>query len=332
MNLLPDVTIEYRWDNNLIKKYMIYLIFSLMQCSKCGRKAVTYIRYNGKYLCKHHFMEFVERRVKKEIRKQGLPKGTIAVALSGGKDSSIVAYILNKILREHRERKLIAITVDEGIKGYRNETIKIAKKFCNEHEIEHHIVSFKETLGFTMDEISKKRGNMAECTYCGVFRRYVLNRAARQMHVKAIALGHNLDDVAQTILMNFVRNDLRRMARMAPHRHIQANLIPRILPLIEVPEKETMLYALLKNFEIYEEACPYSIRAMRREYQNILFMLEEKHPGTRHAILKSYRGMEDCLAAKFPPAKLQPCRICGEPSSMPVCMACQLREKLKINS
>ncbi len=302
-----------------------------MQCSKCSRKAVTYIRYNGQYLCKQHFMEFVERRIKKEIRKQGLPKGTIAVALSGGKDSSIAAYMLNEILKEHRERKLVAITIDEGIKGYRDKTIEIAKKFCEEHEIEHHIFSFKDFIGFTMDEISKKRGNIAECTYCGVFRRYVLNKVARKMNVKAIVLGHNLDDVAQTILMNFIRNDLRRLARMAPHRHIQPGLIPRLLPLIEIPEKETTLYALLKGFEIYEGACPYSVRAMRGEYRNILFMLEEKHPGTRHAILKSYRGIEDCLAKKFPPAKLQPCKICGEPSSQPVCMACQLREKLKVS-
>ena len=300
-----------------------------MQCSKCNRKAVIYIRYNGKYLCREHFMEFVERRIKKEIRKQGLPKGTIAVALSGGKDSSITAYMLNKILKEHRERKLVAITIDEGIKGYRDKTIEIAKRFCEEHNIEHYVFSFKKFIGYTMDEISRKRGNIAECTYCGVFRRHVLNKVARQMHVKAIALGHNLDDISQTILMNFVRNDMRRLARMAPHRHIQPDLIPRLLPLIEVPEKETMLYALLKGFEVYEGACPYSVRAMRGEYRKILFMLEEKHPGTRHAILKSYRSMEDCLAKKFPPAKLQPCRICGEPSSMPICMACQLKEKLK---
>lgn len=300
-----------------------------MQCSKCHRKAVTYIRYNGRYLCKNHFMEFVERRIKKEIRRQGLPKGTIAVALSGGKDSTIVAYMLYKILKEHRERNLVAITIDEGIKGYRDKTIKNAKKFCNEYGIEHHIFSFKDIIGYTIDEISKIRGNIAECTYCGVFRRYVLNKVARQLNVKAIAMGHNLDDVAQTILMNFVRNDLRRLARMAPHRHIQPNLIPRILPLIEIPEKETTLYAYLKGFEIFEGACPYSIRAMRGEYREILFMLEKQHPGTRHAILKSYYEIQNFLEKKFPPAKLQPCKICGEPSSMPICMTCQLKEKLK---
>lgn len=296
-----------------------------MQCSKCRNKAITYIRYNGKYLCEKHFIEFVERRIKKEIRRQGLPKGIIAVALSGGKDSSVAAYMLNKILKEHRERKLIAITIDEGIKGYREKTIEIARRFCEKYNIEHHVVSFKEKLGITIDEVSKK--GYPECTYCGVFRRYILNKVGKSMNVKAIALGHNLDDISQTILMNFARNDLHRLARMAPHRRLQPGLIPRILPLIEVPEKEITIYAILKGFEIFEGSCPYS-KSMRGEYRKILYMLEERHPGTRHAILKSYNSIYDCLVNKFPPANLKPCKICGEPTSQPVCMACRLKARL----
>ena len=300
-----------------------------MHCNKCNKKAITFIRYNGLYLCKDHFMEFFEKRVKKEIRKQGLPKGVIAVALSGGKDSSVACYMLWKIVHKHRDRQIIAITVDEGIKGYRDKTIKIAKKFCKEYGIEHHIISLKDEIGLTLDEISKIRGELAECTYCGVFRRYCLNKVAREINAKALALGHNLDDVAQTILMNFIRNDLERMARMAPHKKVQPGYIPRILPLRSVPEKEVTLYAYLKGFDVSEDECPYAIRAMRLLYREFLLQLEEKHPGSRHSILKSYLELEDCLEKKFPPAKLKPCKICQHPSSMPICMACQLKEKLK---
>ena len=300
-----------------------------MHCSKCHRKAITFIRYNGMFLCREHFIEFFERRVKKEIRKQGLPKGTIAVALSGGKDSSVACYMLWKILKNHKERKLIAITVDEGIKGYRDKTIDIAKKLCNELQIEHYIISFKDEIGLTLDEISKIRGELAECTYCGVFRRYCLNKLAKEKGAKVIALGHNLDDVSQTILMNFIRNDLERMARMAPHKKIQPGYIPRIVPLRTVPEKEVTLYAYLKGFDVSEDECPYAIRAMRLLYREFLLQLEEKHPGSRHSILKSYLELEECLHEKFPPAKLQPCKVCNQPSSMPICMACQLKEKLR---
>ncbi|MEM2935488.1 MAG: tRNA 2-thiocytidine biosynthesis TtcA family protein [Candidatus Thermoplasmatota archaeon] len=160
-----------------------------MKCTKCENEAIIFIRYNGTYLCEKHFIEFFERRVKKEIRKQGLPEGKIAVALSGGKDSSVACYILWKIIGRHKNRELHAITVDEGIKGYRDKTIKIAKKLCNELGIEHHIISFKEEIGFTLDEISKRRNELGECTYCGVFRRYCLNKKAIEIDAKAIATG-----------------------------------------------------------------------------------------------------------------------------------------------
>ena len=300
-----------------------------MNCSKCGKKSITFIRYNGRYLCKEHFNEFVEKRVKREIRKQGLPKGKIAVALSGGKDSLVACYLIWKIVKNDRNRILNAITVDEGIKNYREKTIKIARDFCDEYRISHQIISFKEEFGFTLDEVSKVRKNLAECTYCGVFRRYCLNVSAKRINASAIAMGHNLDDVSQTILMNFVRGDMERMARMAPHKKIQPDLIPRILPLRSIPEKETTLYAYVKGFEISENECPYAIRAMRGIYRDFLAQLEEKHSGSRHSILKSFFEIEDCLHNKFSPANLNPCIKCGEPSSEKICMACQLSEKVK---
>ncbi|MEM2583778.1 MAG: TIGR00269 family protein [Candidatus Thermoplasmatota archaeon] len=300
-----------------------------MKCTKCENEAIIFIRYNGTYLCKQHFIEFFERRVKKEIRKQGLPEGKIAVALSGGKDSSVACYILWKIIGRHKNRELHAITVDEGIKGYRDKTIKIAKKLCNELSIEHHIISFKEEIGFTLDEISKRRNELGECTYCGVFRRYCLNKKAIEIDAKAIATGHNLDDVSQTILMNFVRNDMERMARMAPHKKVQPGYVRRILPLIEIPEKETTLYAFLKELEISEHECPYAVRATRGTYRNIIMQLEARHPGTRHSILKSYYEIEPFLSEKYKPAKLKKCKFCSMPSSQEICMVCQLKEKLK---
>ncbi|RLF47150.1 MAG: TIGR00269 family protein [Thermoplasmata archaeon] len=300
-----------------------------MHCSKCSKEAITFIRYNGTYLCRQHFIEFVEKRVRKEIRKQGLPKGNIAVALSGGKDSIVACYLLWKIIHKDKSRNIYAITVDEGIAGYRNATIKIAKKFCNEYSIPHHIISFKEEIGFTLDEVSKVRGELAECTYCGVWRRYCLNKVAIEIDAKAIAMGHNLDDVAQTILMNFVRGDVERMARMAPHKRIQPGLIPRILPLRTIPEKETTLYAYIKGFDVSEDECPYALRAMRGIYRDFIMQLEEQHPGSRHSILKSFLEIEDCLREKYEAAKLKPCKLCSQPSSEAICMACQLREKIK---
>ena len=71
-----------------------------MKCDLCNRSAVTFVRYNGSHLCGEHLMRYVEKRVKCEIRKQAdlLRGGTIAVAVSGGKDSMVALHIIEKTL------------------------------------------------------------------------------------------------------------------------------------------------------------------------------------------------------------------------------------------
>jgi uncharacterized protein (TIGR00269 family) len=300
-----------------------------MKCSKCGKEAVTFIRYNGTYLCREHFIEYVERRVRKDVRRQGIRKGVVAVALSGGKDSLAALYLMNDIVKEHRDKELHAITVDEGISGYRPETIEVAKRHCDELGVEHHVVSFKDVVGYTLDEISAVRGELGECTYCGVFRRLCLNKKGREIDARTMVMGHNLDDVAQSILMNFVNNDMERMARFAPHKKVQEGLIPRILPLRTIPEKETTLYALLRGLDVMEDECPYAVRASRGAFRDMIAKLENDYPGTRHSILNSYLAIDDCLQQKYPPADLKPCIKCGEPTSQEICRACMLREKFE---
>lgn len=300
-----------------------------MKCIKCGKEAVTFIRYNGTYLCGEHFTEYVERRVKKDVRKQGIRKGVIAVALSGGKDSLAALYLMHDILKGHRDRELHAITVDEGIEGYRPESIRVAKKHCDEMGVEHHVISFREVLGHTLDEISNIRGELGECTYCGVFRRLCLNKKGREINASTIVMGHNLDDVAQSVLMNFVNSDMERMARFAPHKKVQEGLIPRMLPLRTIPEKETTLYAILKGLDVLEDECPYAVRASRGTFRDMVAKLEDEYPGTRHSILNSYLAINGCLREKYPPSKLRPCKRCGEPTSQEICRACMLREKLE---
>jgi len=294
-----------------------------MLCSKCNKNAVTFIRYSGMHLCKFHFNEFFERRVKKTLRKQNV-EGKIAVGVSGGKDSSVALYILKKIFGKRKDITIEAVTVDEGINGYRDKGIRIVKKNCKKWDIPHYIISFKEQIGCSMDEISKK----FMCSYCGVFRRYLLNLKAKEIKADRVATGHNLDDTAQSILMNIAKGNVEKLARLGPHVNIQKGLIPRIEPLRNIPEKENYLYALLNNIEFYSGECPYAYTAQRNMYRKILYELENNSPGTRHAVLKSYDSIADLLKKKFPPAKLKKCKICGEPTSQIICKTCKLKKEL----
>jgi len=301
-----------------------------IHCTKCKKPAVTFIRYNGTHLCESHFIEYFERRIKKDIKKQGKTEGesNIGIAISGGKDSTVALHVIKDIFSNRSSVHLFGITVDEGIKGYRDASIIAAKKNCELLGIKHYIISFKEAIGKTMDNIALLNDELGECTYCGVFRRFCLNKLTKELGINKLVTGHNLDDMSQSILMNFVGGDMQKLARLGPHKKIQPGLVPRVMPLRTIPEKEVMLYAILKEIEFHNADCPYSIRASRRYFREIIDNLEFNNPGTRHSIMNSYESIKELLIQKYPPANLNQCKKCYEPTSQIVCKTCLLKERI----
>ncbi|MCG7841131.1 MAG: TIGR00269 family protein [Methanomassiliicoccales archaeon] len=300
-----------------------------MRCSKCAAPAVTFIRYNGSHLCQDHFLEYVEKRVKREVRSQLQLDGEvhIGVGASGGKDSQAALYLLHRILGCRQGVRITAITVDEGIEGYRQQTIPKVRELCSSLGLEHVVTSFEDVTKLSLDSMVGRTGEKEACTYCGVFRRRCLNLAAKELGVNVLALGHNLDDMAQSILMNFMRGDVERLARLGPHERVQPGLVPRVQPLRTIPEKETYLYALLTELPFSDAECPYAVHALRNEYRDIVDGMEHRHPGTRHSILGSFDRLRPLMRDGFPQAQLSTCG-CGEPTLNERCMACEMLLKL----
>ena len=278
-----------------------------MRCDICGREAVTYIRYNGTHLCGEHFMRYVDKRVKKEIRKQihVYPGDKLAVAVSGGKDSMVALKMVSSVFGPRNGVEVHAITIDEGIDGYRPPSVDIVRRYCEENGIHFHLRSFTE-LGVTMDEIAPTCDDNSPCTYCGVFRRRLMNDEARIIGAKYLATGHNLDDMAQSVMMNFVRGDVERLARLGM-----------------IPEKETLLYAIVSGLEYWDGECPYWKEALRNQYRDIVDQLEDRSPGARYSILSSYDTLKPMLYREFPQSKLHICE-CGEPTVGSRCKSCEL--------
>ncbi|MGB8216883.1 MAG: TIGR00269 family protein [Candidatus Methanoperedens sp.] len=293
-----------------------------MKCQRCSKSAVVYQKYSNAHLCKVHFIEDVERKIKRDIRKFKMVERNdrIAVALSGGKDSIALLYILHKIFKNRPDIELLAITIDEGISGYREHTIKHAEKLTDELGIPLNITSFGDGFGITLDELAVKKEHAA-CTLCGVLRKNILNRVARELGATKLATGHNLDDESQTILMNYLRGDVDRMKRMLPDS-IQPGMVLRIKPLRSIPEKEVALYGFLNDLPVSTDECPYSGEALRNEIREMINNYEIKHPGTKYSLLGGFEAISKVLNP--PGTQVLRCEKCGEPSSESLCRTCRL--------
>ncbi|WP_414468237.1 TIGR00269 family protein [Methanobacterium sp. ACI-7] len=304
-------------------------------CTKCGATQVIIKRKaSGQMLCQECFINSTTEKVLKGIRRNKLiEKGDkVAVALSGGKDSVMVLDILSS-LYERNIIDLFAITIDEGIAGYRKHGIDIAIKNARKLGIDHKIASIKDYFGKDLDEImdheSREHG---ACTYCGVFRRWIINKIARDEGATKIATGHNLDDETQAILMNYLEGNIDNLMRIGAKTEPQSDKFTvKIKPLREIPEKEIGLYVVAKELDVHFDECPYSKESFRGEVGRFIKDLSINRPTIMYSTLKGFDKIKPAIKKEFgnKKIKMDNCIKCGEPASHELCRACLFAKKLE---
>jgi uncharacterized protein (TIGR00269 family) len=324
-----------------------------MDCDKCDREAVMHAAYSGLHMCEEHFLRSVEERVRRRVREDNLLPGdatpddpeTWVVGLSGGKDSVVLTTILHETFARDPRVELVALSIHEGIEGYRDESLDACRDLADDLDLRHEVVGYEEEFGIRMDEVVEDDPeNMSACGYCGVFRRDVLSRYAAEFGADKLLTGHNLDDEAETALMNFLAGDISQMAKQfdaslgafegseqARTRGDSEAFVPRAKPLREVPEKEVALYARLRELPAHITECPHAEEAYRGEIQELLYELEERHPGTRHSIMAGYEELAGLAASERRgdgPVDYGECEACGGPTRQDVCRKCQLLDAL----
>jgi uncharacterized protein (TIGR00269 family) len=316
-----------------------------MDCDKCGRESVMHAAYSGLHLCEEHFLVSVDKRVRRRIREDNLVPSdatpedpqTWVIGLSGGKDSVVLTDVLYRTFEQDPRIELVALTIHEGIEGYRDESVAACKELVAELGIRHETVTYEEEFDVRMDDVVEKDPeNMAACAYCGVFRRDLLSKYAEEFGADKLLTGHNLDDEAETALMNFLEGDVAQIAKhfdaslgSFDERGEQDDFVPRAKPLRDVPEKEVALYAHLKDLPAHITECPHASEAYRGEIQELLYQLEENHPGTRHSIMAGYEELASLAAETFGARKegeteLRECERCGASTTRDVCRKCSL--------
>ncbi|MHA2182680.1 MAG: ATP-binding protein, partial [Promethearchaeota archaeon] len=247
-------------------KYNIFLRNG--KCSRCHNSIVIQRKYSGEELCPKCFENSIEKNIFKTISKYKMlqRKDKIIVAVSGGKDSLSLLHNLNEFQKKRfQPDPIIALTIDEGIEDYRENSIEKAKEFCNNLKIELKIVSFKEKIGFTLDEIINKKKVLPDyryaCNYCATIRRRLLNDEAKELGGTVLAMGHNLTDIAETYLMNILYKRFHLIANQhlfkKENSKISKFFIKKITPLMRIPEEEIFLYANIKKIDYYPSHCLY---------------------------------------------------------------------------
>jgi len=322
-----------------------------MECDKCDREAVMHAAYSGGHLCEHHLRRSVEKRVRRRIREDALlsqsstPNSpeTWVIGLSGGKDSVVLTHILDETFGKDPRVEMIALTIHEGIEGYRDASLDACIELADDLEMRHEVVSYEEELDIRMDDVAADDPlDMAPCAYCGVFRRDLLERYADEFGADKLLTGHNLDDEAQTALMNILEGDVKQIAKhfdaslgSFDARHEQDDFIPRAKPLRDIPEKEVALYAHLAELPAHITECPHASEAYRGEIQQLLWKLEENHPGTRHSIMSGYEELAELTAERYrghgddgTESDLNECERCGSKTGSNICRKCRLIESI----
>lgn len=325
-----------------------------MECDKCNEPAVMHAAYSGLHLCEEHFCASVEKRVLRRIREDNLlpddatpsDPETWVIGLSGGKDSVVLTQILAETFAQDPRVELVALSIHEGIEEYRDKSLQASQELTENLDVRHEVVTYEEEFDVRMDEVVEDDPeNMSACAYCGVFRRDILSRYAQEFDADKLLTGHNLDDEAETALMNFLEGDIEKMsqqfdASLGPFdgsdssrtRDETAEFVPRAKPLRDVPEKEVALYAHVRELPAHITECPHADEAYRGEIQQLLYQLEEKHPGTRHSIMAGYEQLAALAASEHGTGQneIAECERCGGPTTGGLCRKCGLLEALDV--
>ncbi|KAA8896764.1 hypothetical protein TRICI_006849 [Trichomonascus ciferrii] len=264
----------------------------LRACEICDKNRPALKRpKTGQKLCKECFYYVFETEIHNTIQDTNLfHRGEkVAIGASGGKDSTVLAYVM-KTLNERYDYGVhfVLLSIDEGIHGYRDDSLETVKRNKEQYEMDLEVVSYGDLYGWTMDEIVAQVGKKNNCTYCGVFRRQALDRGAVKMGISHIVTGHNADDMAETILMNLLRGDTARLDKCTEIVTDSADSpVKRSKPFKYTYEKEIVLYAHYKKLDYFSTECTYSPEAFRGTARTLIKNLEAVRPSSIIDIIRS---------------------------------------------
>ena len=302
-----------------------------MKCNWCENVAVFSKKYSGENLCSACFTNSLIRKTAKTISKYDMiQRGNIVgVAVSGGKDSLSLLHVLKQISLSHNFT-IKAITIDEGIPGYRDEALQIVNDFCNKLQIPHKVYPYKDLFNTTLEESLKNRDSdkISSCSICGVLRRRAIDFASKELSVDVIATGYNMDDFLQTFIINLLSGDTKKIGWMDPD--LSENKDRRIKPFCEIYENEIVFYAFTNEIPFQTEECPHMNEGIRTDIRNFLNLLENNHSGIKNNMYKSILKISSNVK-RSNNIEWRVCSKCGTECTSETCSVCKTLTNLGLN-
>lgn len=303
-----------------------------MKCRRCGIKAVINMRQHKLALCQKHFLEWIPEQTQRFIEKYRMfsRDERILVAVSGGKDSLSLWDILWR-LGYQADGLYIGLGIDGG-SGYSDRSQAITEDFANERGLHLITVNIPQEYGAPIPVMADNthRGKGRPCSICGLAKRHVMNRIAREGGYSVLATGHNLDDEAAVLFSNTLNWLPGYLVRQSPVLEAnQPGLVRKVKPLCRLYEREMAAYALLSGIEYIYDECPYADGSKTIYYKELLNQLEAQRPGAKLSFYLNFlQAKENGLfspQADLNQALLHTCPNCGQPTSAPgECAFCRM--------
>jgi tRNA-5-methyluridine54 2-sulfurtransferase len=295
-----------------------------MKCRVCGETASISLKAYNTALCTEDFIAFLEKRVFDTIQKYHLiEKGDIPiVAVSGGKDSLSLWYMMNK-----SGYGADGIYIDLGIDNYSDASFNKVKLMADTVGRKVYAFHVRDVLKKGIDEFAKSI-RRPPCSACGMIKRYVMNRVCMDRGYNVLVTGHNLDDEASALLGNLLYwKEEYLWKKNIELKGREGHLSKKVKPLFLCSEREMAAYAVLCKIDYIYEECPFSVDAKSLVYKSILNKLEESSPGTKIQFVKGYLKM-----VKEGEREISYCVNCGYPSYGEKCNMCRILERFGINN
>lgn len=293
-----------------------------MKCKVCRGPALAGFPAHNANFCAEHLDQFFLRQVEKAVRRYRMLQAAdrVLVAVSGGKDSLVVADVLDRLGYAVR-----GVHVDLGIddNNFSSESIASCRRFFTSRGLSLEVFSLKDRFGRSIKDVGRRLDRF--CSVCGMTKRYVMNALAVEQGLEALATGHNLDDLSAALFANLMRWDLRYLAKGLPSLPPEGGFCRKIKPLALLSEKEIASYAAAREIRVVTATCPHSREAKFKRYKELLTAVEQKSPGTKRAFYEGYVQTASVFqAAPQAAPALKPCAVCGMPTSVEVCTFCKL--------